>query len=126
MLKKLRGDTITYLAYVGFLVGFIGLGLFIYALAVGSVLAGVIGVVLIISDAATVMLFRKGARKRAAENDSGIDIPGVNIFATPLKREEIQQYHLIYRGAENPADERRLVAVGAGAPSRYEDERLAA
>jgi hypothetical protein len=130
MLKKLRGDTITYLAYVGFLVGFIGLGLFVYALAVGSALAGIIAAVLVISDIATVVLFRIGARRRAAENDSGIEVPGVNIFATPLEPDQIAQYHLTYRGAQDRADgrqdEARLVAVAAGAPTRREHERIAA
>ncbi|KUI25829.1 hypothetical protein AU196_22640 [Mycobacterium sp. IS-1742] len=123
MVKKLRGDTVTYLAYVGFLVGFIGLGLFVYALAVGSAVAGVLGVALVISDIATVVLFRRGARKRAQENDSGIEIPGVNIFATPLKQDEIAQYLERYRGVRPRT---RLVSVGAGAPTPREDERLAA
>ncbi|KUI26188.1 hypothetical protein AU195_14440 [Mycobacterium sp. IS-1496] len=129
MMTRLRGETITYLAYVGFLVGFIGLGLFVYALAAGSAVAGIIGAALVISDLATVVLFRLGARKRAAENDSGIEIPGVNIFATPLEQEQIDNYLLTYRGERsraNTAPRGRVVAVSAGAPASREDERLAA
>jgi hypothetical protein len=130
MLRKLRGESITYLAYVGFLVGFIGLGLFVYALAAGSAVAGVIGAALVASDIATVELFRAGARKRARENDSGISIPGVNVFATPLKREQIDQYMVNYRGARQTADddahEAPLVSVDAGAPVQRQGERIAA
>ncbi|WP_193044269.1 hypothetical protein [Mycolicibacterium baixiangningiae] len=130
MFKKLRGGSITYIAYVGFLVGFIALGMFVYALAAGSTVAGIIGAALIAGSAATVVLFRAGARRRAEENDSGIKIPGVNIFAKPLERDQIDQYLTTYRGAQraaaDAADETRLVAITAGAPSRREDERLAA
>lgn len=110
MLKKMRGEAITYVAYVGFLVGFIALGLFVYALAAGSAVAGIIGAGLVASMIATVVLFRAGARKRAEENDSGIEIPGVNIFATPLKREQIDRYLLTYRGAHVRADDMREIA----------------
>ena len=120
MLKKLKGGSITYLAYVGFLVGFIGLGLFVYALAAGSAVAGIIGAALVICDIVTVWLFRVGARRRAAENDSGIEIPGVNIFATPLKRQQIDQYLATYRAT----DERDSLMTLT--PSRREIERLAA
>jgi hypothetical protein len=122
MLKKLRGGSITYIAYVGFLMGFIALGLFVYALAAGSAVAGVIGGGLIIGSAATVALFRAGARKRAEENDSGIEIPGVNIFAKPLERNEIDQYLTTYRSTQPT----RLVAVRSETPSQREDERIAA
>lgn len=121
MVKKLRGGSITFIAYVGFLVGFIGLGLFVYALAAGSAVAGVIGAVLVISDIATVALFRAGARKRAEENDSGIEIPGVNIFAKPLERRDVDRYLTTYRGGQPT----RLVTVRSETPRR-DDERLAA
>lgn len=127
MLKKMRGEAITYVAYVGFLVGFIALGLFVYALAAGSAVAGIIGAGLVASMIATVVSFRAGARKRAEENDSGIEIPGVNIFATPLKREQIDRYLLTYRGAHVRADDMREIAsITRGAPSQREDERIAA
>ncbi|BBY17707.1 hypothetical protein MLIT_32990 [Mycolicibacterium litorale] len=126
----MRGDSITYAGYLGFLVGFIGLGLFVYALAVGSAVAGVIGAILVVTDIATVALFRAGARRRAEENDSGIEIPGVNIFATPLERDEIDRYLMQYRGVQRSDDDEqsgaRLVSIPAGAPSRREENRLAA
>lgn len=121
MMKKLRGESITYLAYVGFLVGFIGLGLFVYALAAGSAIAAAIGALMVISDIATVVLFRKGARKRAQENETHIDTPGVNIFATPLKQSDVDRYLANYRGVRPT----RLVAVDSPTPIRH-DERIAA
>lgn len=127
VLKKMRGEAITYVAYVSFLVGFIALGLFVYALAAGSVVAGIIGAGLVASMIATVVLFRAGARKRAEENESGIEIPGVNIFATPLKRDQIDRYLLTYRGADVRADDvRDIASITRGAPVRREDERSAA
>ena len=121
MMKKLRGESITYLAYVGFLVGFIGLGLFVYALAAGSAVAAVIGALMVVSNIASVVLFRMGARKRAEENETHIEIPGVNIFATPLKKKDVDQYLVNYRGVRP----NRLVSVSSATPVRR-DERIAA
>lgn len=104
MLKKLRAETITLLAYLSFLVGFVALGLFVYALTAGSSLRGVFGIAVVATFAAAVVLFPMGARMRAKANDSGIEIPGMNIFATPLKRDQIDTYLAHYRGAPEADD----------------------
>lgn len=98
MLKALGRLPHTYLAYVCLLLGFVALGTFVYALATGSYLAGFIGAGLIVLLAASVVGFRVGARRLAESNDSGIHIDGANIWARPLRREQIDQYLLHYRG----------------------------
>ncbi|KUI39249.1 hypothetical protein [Mycobacterium sp. GA-2829] len=104
MFKKLRAETVTLLAYLSFLVGFVALGLFVYALTADGSLTGVFGIAVIAAFAAAVVLFPMGARMRAKVNDSGIDIPGINIFATPLKRDQIDAYLTHYRGAPETDD----------------------
>lgn len=127
MVQKLRAETVTYLAYVAFLVGFIALGLFIYALTAGGSLMGVFGIAVVAAFAAAIVLFPMGARMRAEANDSGIEIPGVNIFATPLKRNQIDKYLAHYRGVGSGEEyETRRVPAAVEAPSRHEAERIAA
>ena len=98
MLKALGRNSLTYVAYVCMLLVFVALGTFVYALAAGSALAGIIGASLAVLMIATVEGYRIGARKRAESNDSGIDIEGANVWARPLRREQIDQYLLTYRG----------------------------
>lgn len=78
----------------------VALGTFVYALASGSAVARVVGSALVVLMVATVALFRMGARKRAASNDSGIEIEGSNIWEQPLRREEIDRYLQSYRAAQ--------------------------
>nr|WP_238889385.1 hypothetical protein [Mycobacterium sp. IDR2000157661] len=99
----------TDVAYVGLLLVFVALGLFVYALAVGSKVAGAIGASLVVLMFATVVGFRVGARRRAESNDSGIPIEGANVWARPLRREQIDRYLLTYRGV--PSDPQRTVSV---------------
>ena len=65
----------TNVAYVCLLLMFVALGTFVYALAAGSAVAGIIGAGLVVLMVASVAGFRIGARKRAESNDSGIEIP---------------------------------------------------
>ncbi|MFI5509137.1 hypothetical protein ACIA48_16835 [Mycobacterium sp. NPDC051804] len=85
------------MAYLGFLLTFVALGTFVYSLAVGSPLAGVIGAGMAVLMVATVAGFRIGARMRAASNESGIEIDGSNIWGRPLRREQIDRYLQSYR-----------------------------
>ena len=101
MLKALRGVSMTDVAYVCFLLMFVALGTFVYALAAESAVAGLIGASLIALMVATVVGFRVGARKRAESNGSGIEIEGANIWARPLHREQIDRYLLSYRGVRD-------------------------
>lgn len=112
MLKVLRRVSMTNVAYVCFLLMFVALGTFVYALAVESAVAGVIGAILIALMVATVAGFRVGARKRAESNDSGIEIEGANVWARPLRREQIDRYLLSYRGVQG-GQAQMLKAVAA-------------
>jgi hypothetical protein len=76
--------------------------------------------------AATVVGFRIGARKRAESNDSGIDIPGENIWARPLRREQIDRYLQSYRAVrDNHEQLLQPVAVPGDDPTRLIDRRAA-
>lgn len=113
----------TNVAYGLFLLVFVALGMFVYALAAKSALAWIIGAALVALIAATVAGFRIGARKRAESNDSGIAIPGENIWARPLRRAQIDRYLLSYRGVQDDgAKEERTVAAE---PTRLMDRRAA-
>jgi hypothetical protein len=101
MLKALRRVSMTDVAYVCFLLVFVALGMFVYALATQSALAGIIGASLVALMVAMVVGFRVGARKRAESNDSGIEIEGVNVWARPLRREQIDRYLQSYRGVRD-------------------------
>ncbi len=127
MLKALRRVSATDVAYACFLLTFVALGTFVYALAAESPMAGIIGAALILLMVMTVAGFRIGARTRAASNDSGIDIPGENIWARPLRRGEIDQYLQSYRAVrENHEQLLRAVAVTPGTPpTKLEDRRAA-
>ncbi|MGO4442215.1 hypothetical protein AB4Z42_02540 [Mycobacterium sp. 2YAF39] len=126
MLKALRRVSATHVAYVCLLLTFVALGTFVYALAAGSPIAGIIGAALIVLMVATVAGFRIGARTRAASNDSGMDIPGENIWARPLRREQIDRYLQSYRAVrENHEQLLQAVAVPFGTPTNLEDRRAA-
>lgn len=103
MLKAIGRISATFVGYVCLLLGFVALGTFVYALAAGSVLAGAIGAALVVTFGAAVVGFRTGARKLAESNDSGIAIDGANVWAKPLRRAQIDQYLLSYRGIEADA-----------------------
>ncbi len=115
----------TDVAYVCLLLGFVALGTFVYAVAVGSALAWIIGASLAVLMVATVAGFRIGARTRAESNDSGIEIEGANVWARPLRREQIDRYLLSYRGVQNGAEESRAVAVMPDQPTISVDRRAA-
>jgi hypothetical protein len=126
MLRTLRRVSMTDVAYVLLLLVFVALGAFVYALATESPLAGIIGGSLVVLMVASVVGFRIGARKRAESNDSGIEIEGANVWARPLRREQIDRYLLSYRGVQD-GHERELQAVSivAAEPTRLIDRRAA-
>ena len=101
------------LAYVLLLMAFAALGLFVAALATGSGLAVVAGLVLIACLAGSVAGFRAAARMLAqtiAQPDSA-----VSIFSRPLRQDEIDRYLERYRGQSvtiPPTEERAPVLVG--------------
>ena len=117
MLRTLRQVSITDVAYVLLLLVFVALGTFVYALATESALAGIIGGSLIVLMVASVVGFRIGARNRAQSNHSGIAIEGANVWAQPLRREQIDRYLLSYRGVRD-GHEQTVQAVSAVAAER--------
>ena len=126
MLKALRRVSMTNVAYVCLLLGFVALGTFVYALAAESALAITIGTSLVVLIVVSVVGFRIGARKRAESNDSGITIEGANIWARPLRREQIDRYLLSYRGVQDGVEQKApTVAVIAAEPTASSDRRAA-
>ena len=125
MLKVIRRVSMTDVAYVCLLLGFVMLGTFVYALAAGSAMAGVIGASLLVLLVASVVGFRIGARNRAKANDSGIPIEGANIWAQPLRREQIDRYLLSYRRGQDGEQKPPAVAVIAPESETSIDRRAA-
>ena len=126
VLKALGRISWTYVAYVCMLLMFVALGTFVYALAAGSPLAGIIGASPAMLMIATVVGYRVGARKRAESNDSGIEIPSENIWAHPLRREQIDQYLRTYRGVRDNHEQLLKAASALPAePTRLIDRRAA-
>ena len=123
MLKTLRRVSMTDVAYVLLLLAFVALGTFVYALATDSALAGIIGGTLVVLMVASVVGFRIGARDRAESNDSGIEIEGANVWAQPLRREQIDRYLQSYRGAQY-SDE-QTIRADAAEPTRLIDRHAA-
>src|SRR3954466_8664810 len=125
MLKTLRRISMTDVAYVLLLLAFVALGTFVYALAAESALAGIIGVSLVALMVASVVGFRIGARNRERSNDSGIEIEGANVWAQPLRRDQIDRYLLTYRGAREREQTVPVLSAVAAEPTRLIDRRAA-
>jgi hypothetical protein len=123
--KVITRVSMTYVAYVCLLLGFVMLGTFVYALAAGSGMAGVIGASLVVSLVASVVGFRVGARNPAESNDSGIPIEGANIWAQPLRSEQIDRYLFSYRGGQDGEQGPRAVTVVAAGSQASIDRRAA-
>jgi hypothetical protein len=126
MLKTLRRVSMTDVAYVLLLLAFVALGTFVYALAAESALAGITGVSLVALMVASVVGFRIGARNRASSNDSGIEIEGANVWAQPLRRNQIDRYLLTYRGAREGHEQTvHVLSAVAAESTRLIDRRAA-
>ncbi|MCV7281701.1 hypothetical protein H7J88_18900 [Mycolicibacterium flavescens] len=126
MRSLLKRVPLTLLGFVSLLLAFFALGTSIYALAAGSAVAGMIAVSMVILMAVSIFGFRAGARIRAESNDSGIDIPGENILATPLRREQIDRYMEMYRGVRDNHEQLLEVAGTPGGDATKLMERRAA
>ena len=125
MVKVSRWAGMTYAAYVCLLLGFVMLGTGVYALAAGSSMAGLIGPSLVVLFVASVVGFRIGVRRRGEANDSGIPIEGANIWAQPMRREQIDQYLSSYRGGQDGAQKPRAVPLIATESEASSDRRAA-
>jgi hypothetical protein len=126
MLRTLPRVSMTDVAYLLLLLVFVALGTFVYALATDSALARIIGGSLVVLMVASVVGFRIGARNRAKSNDSGIEIEGANVWARPLRREQIDRYLLSYRGVRDGREQMvQVVSAIAAEPTRLIDRRAA-
>ncbi|KUI22745.1 hypothetical protein AU193_10620 [Mycobacterium sp. GA-1285] len=126
MLKAIGRIPPTAVAYVCLLLSFAALGTFVYALAAQSAVAGIIGAGMVALMVAAVAGFRAGARKRSESNDSGIEIPSENIWARPLRREQIDHYLSTYRGVRDNHEQLLKTATSVPAEPTREMERQAA
>ncbi|WP_235009791.1 hypothetical protein [Mycobacterium sp. 3519A] len=89
-------------------------------------MAGILAASMVVLMVASVVGFRVGARMRTESNDSGIDIPGENIWARPLRREQIDRYLQSYRGVrDNHEPLLHPAAVPSSEPTRLMDRRAA-
>ncbi|QRY42550.1 hypothetical protein JVX93_18250 [Mycolicibacterium boenickei] len=112
MLKGVDRIPVPNIAYVLLLVGFVSLGLFVSALALGSELAPVAGIALIACLGGAVAGFRTGARRLTQARQPDAPANNVSIFSTPLRRDETDRYLRNYRGAgEDRASSDRAMAV---------------
>ncbi|OMC34230.1 hypothetical protein A5742_13970 [Mycolicibacterium fortuitum] len=104
MLKVLGRLPVSHIAYVLLLVGFVSLGLFVTAMAFGSDLALVAGIVLIASLGGAVAGFRKSARQLDEARLPDASAHNVSIFSTPLRRDEVDRYLQNYRAESGEVD----------------------
>jgi hypothetical protein len=96
-----------FTAYVCLLLGFVMLGLFVYALAAGDPLATMAGAGLALFFIAAVVGFRAAARRRAESNEGDTAVDGANMWAKNLRTEQVDRYVQAYRAqrAVKPASE---------------------
>jgi hypothetical protein len=125
VLKALARISITYVAYVCLLLGFVALGTFVYALAAESSLAWVSGVSLIGFLTAAVLGFRVGARKLLEANESDSPLDSANVCAQPLRKEQIDRYLLAYRGAHDVEEGSHVATFADNGPTLLADRRAA-
>ncbi|MGN7779066.1 hypothetical protein ACTJJE_06050 [Mycolicibacterium sp. 22603] len=84
-MTKISGTAVAYGGYVLFLVGFVSLGLFVAALAVGSDYAMVCAIVSVVAFAAAVVGFKTGARRFGG------------VWAKPITDADLRVYEARYR-----------------------------
>lgn len=124
MLRAFRKVSMTNVAYMLLLLALAALGMFVYALAAENPLAWIFGAGMVVLMIASVVGFRIGARVRAQSNDSGMEIPGENIWMRPLRREQIDGYLRRYRAVrDNHEQLLQAVAVPGGDATKLMEER---
>lgn len=125
MFHVFRRIPATSVAYVLLLVAFVSLGAFVAALSLGSSVATVAAVALIVSFAGAVVGFRAGARRLADGRDPGAPAHNVSIFSTPLRRDEVDRYLQSYRDAAETAPAIRQVTLVPGGRAKDVEHRAA-
>ncbi|CDO27951.1 hypothetical protein [Mycolicibacterium porcinum] len=122
MFKSVGRIPVPNIAYVLLLLGFVSLGLFVTALALGSDLALVAGIALIACLGGAVAGFRTRARSLAQARQPDAPAGNVSIFSTPLRRDEMDQYLRNYRAMAVVRDDESMAHV----PSEQTSHRRAA
>jgi cell division protein FtsW (lipid II flippase) len=117
--KAFRRVSVSSLAYISLLMAFTSLGVFVAALATGSLWTTIAGVVLIACLAASVAGFRAAARTIARCTAVAEPASAVSIFSTPLQQDQIDRYLKNYRTEKGAiAQVGCVLTVGAGAEKR--------
>jgi thiol:disulfide interchange protein len=86
-----------FTAYLCLLLGFVMLGLFVYAMAAGDPLATIAGTGLALFFIAAVTGFRTAARRRTESNDGNTAVDGANMWAKNLRSDQIDRYLQAHR-----------------------------
>jgi len=102
-MKVVRRYSYPALGYLSLLVAFALLGLFVAALAYRSAWAAAAGVALSASLMVSVAAFREGAARLARSRREGGSLHNVSIWSEPLRREQVDQYFVNYRGGPQRA-----------------------
>lgn len=92
MSLRTTSASLTYAAYVSMLIGFIGLGLFVAALAYGSGHAALVAAVSATCFVLSASGFRAGAAKRAQEHAAVGARHKLSIWSTSLQQDQIDRY----------------------------------
>ncbi|MGV0835061.1 hypothetical protein [Mycolicibacterium thermoresistibile] len=100
----LKRIPMTYVGYVGFLLTFAFLGLFVHALAVSNPAAWALGAGAVASMALCIAGFRIGTRQRFAANTSGMPMEAIQFMDPPVTKEHVDRYLLMYRGVGAEGD----------------------
>ncbi|OBI85099.1 hypothetical protein A9X01_18430 [Mycobacterium asiaticum] len=119
VLKQFRTVYVVGLAYLSLLLAFAFLGGLVAALAAESALAIAAAVGLIVCLVVAVAGFRAGSRRLDQSHSVGDSANNTSIFATPLRRDEIDQYLKTYRrqrGSQRPRHGMAVVPVGSNSP----------
>ena len=103
LVKVVRRISYPFVGYLFLILAFALLGLFVVALAYRSGWAAPAGVALIDSLVAAAVGFRAGALKLAQSRKVGDPRDNVSIFSEPLSQEQVDQYHVNYRGCQRRA-----------------------
>jgi hypothetical protein len=108
--------------YLLTLLGFVSLGLLVAALALQSGWAVVLGVSLLASFGLAVVCFRNGSATLAKAREAGMIGDNASIWAQPLRQEQVDGYHVNYRGGR-PQPRRDMLEALPAIPSERQQRQ---
>lgn len=129
LLKDGRRISYPVVGYLLLLLQFAVLGTFVAALAFGSELAVVAGVAWAACLVGAVLCFRIGSRRLTSSREAGDPGHNQTIWSEPLRQDEVDQYHLNFRGGRQTAKPVTAIASRSrqrAQPARVETDRLSA